>query len=240
MEDFVPYINVYTGGMISRTSSIRIELTQPQASVEIGTPLPNSPFRFSPAIKGKTYWRDNSTLEFVPDEGALRAGQAYTGRFQLGDFVEVDPRLETFAFAFRVTKPAMAMSVEPLQVTADRPDVAVVAGVLSYNVEVGKETAEQTLLVSDDEKKSYRAVLTPMDDGRRYRFVVDGVPRRAADYALRIAGNGRPLGADDDEKKVEVTIPAKDSFRFLAARRIDLPENGVEVTFSDAVSTTQD
>jgi uncharacterized protein YfaS (alpha-2-macroglobulin family) len=239
IEDFVPYIHVYTGGMISPASAIRIELAQEQPSAVPGTLLTESPFRFSPALKGKTYWRDHRTLEFVPDEGALRAGQVYEGRFRLGDFVAVAPRLQMFTFAFRVTKPAMLMSVEPLLVTADRPDEVSVAGVLSFNIDVSKEEAGQTLSADDDKGTSYPATLTPLDDGRRYRFVIDGVPRRTDDYTLRIVGSGRPLNADD-EKKVEATIPAKERFRFLSARRIDRPENGLEVTFSDPVSTTQD
>ena len=35
-------------------------------------------------------------------------------------------------------------------------------------------------------------------------------------------------------------IPAKDSFRFLTAKRIDQPENGIEVVFSAPISNMQD
>ena len=56
---------------------------------------------------------------------------------------------------------------------------------------------------------------------------------------MEITANGSPAGID--RKLTEnVLIPAKNDFRFLSAKRIDEPENGIEIVFSDPVSTTQD
>lgn len=72
--EFASYINAYTGGVISQSSSIRIELTQDQPVVDLNNELKENPFRFSPSLKGKAYWVSNNTIEFLPEEGALKQG----------------------------------------------------------------------------------------------------------------------------------------------------------------------
>ena len=78
-SEFAPYINAYTGGVISQSSPIRIELTQDQPVVDLNNELKENPFRFSPSLKGKAYWVSNNTIEFLPEEGALKQGTMYEG-----------------------------------------------------------------------------------------------------------------------------------------------------------------
>ncbi|MCI8951872.1 MAG: alpha-2-macroglobulin, partial [Bacteroides thetaiotaomicron] len=61
----------------------------------------------------------------------------------------------------------------------------------------------------------------------------------AEDYQLEITAKGNPAGIDRTQNE-SILIPAKNSFRFLSAVRIDQPENGIEIIFSDPVSNTQD
>ena len=78
-SEFAPYINAYTGGVISQSSPIRIELTQDQPVVDLNNELKENPFRFSPSLKGKAYWVSNNTIEFLPEEGELKPGKLYQG-----------------------------------------------------------------------------------------------------------------------------------------------------------------
>ncbi|MDR0988461.1 MAG: alpha-2-macroglobulin [Prevotellaceae bacterium] len=99
---FAAYISAYTGGVISPSSVIRIELTHELPVVEVGSDLKDSPFSFSPAISGKARWTSGSTIEFTPDEGQLKAGTLYNASFKLGDFSPVDKAFSRFDFSFRV------------------------------------------------------------------------------------------------------------------------------------------
>lgn len=101
-SEYAPYVNAYTGGVISQSSPIRIELTQDQPMVDLNNELKDCPFSFTPSLKGKAYWVSNNTIEFLPEEGELKPGKLYQGSFQLGDFVEVDSKLKVFDFSFRV------------------------------------------------------------------------------------------------------------------------------------------
>ena len=236
--DYAPYVNAYTGGVISQNSTIRIELTHDQPMVDLNSELKNNPFSFSPSLKGKAYWVSNNTIEFVPEEGTLKPGTLYEGTFQLGDFIEVDKKLKEFNFSFRVQESNFTLQLESLPITATQPDEINIKGEIRFSDVVKKEEVEKMLTASDG-KKSYPVEVTATDNLTRYQFNIRQIPREADDYPLTITANGNPAGIDRKQSE-EVLIPAKDCFRFMSAERIEQPENGIEIVFSAPLSTTQD
>ena len=236
--DYAPYVNAYTGGVISQNSTIRIELTHDQPMVDLNSELKNNPFSFSPSLKGKAYWVSNNTIEFVPEEGALKPGTLYEGTFRLGDFIEVDKKLKEFNFSFRVQERNFTLQLESLPITAAQPDEINIKGEIRFSDVVKKEEVEKMLTASDG-KKSYPVEVTATDNLTRYQFSIRQIPREADDYPLTITANGNPAGIDRKQSE-EVLIPAKDCFRFMSAERIEQPENGIEIVFSAPLSTTQD
>ena len=237
--EYAPYINAYTGGVISQNSTIRIELTHEQPMVDLNNELKENPFSFSPSLKGKAYWMSNNTIEFVPEEGTLKPGSLYECTFQLGKFVEVDKKLKEFNFSFRVQERNFTLSIEPLPITDAQPDEINIKGEICFSDIVKKEEVEKILTVKDGNNKSYPVEIIPTDNLTRYQFCINQIPRDTEDYQLTITANGSPARIDQTQSE-EVLIPAKDSFRFLSATRIDEPENGIEVVFSAPLSDTQD
>ena len=237
--EYAPYVNAYTGGVISQNSTIRIELTQDQPMVDLNQELKDNPFSFSPSLKGKTYWVSNNTIEFVPEEGALKPGAFYEGTFHLGDFVDVDKKLEEFNFSFRVQERNFSIHTDPITVTATQPDQVTVTGEIRFSDVVKKEEVEKMLTAGSEKNKSYPVEITQTDHPTRYVFSISQITREAEDYQLEITAKGNPAGIDRTQNK-SILIPAKNSFRFLSAVRIDQPENGIEIIFSDPVSNTQD
>lgn len=237
--EYAPYVNAYTGGVISQNSTIRIELTHEQPMVDLNNELKENPFSFSPSLKGKAYWVSNNTIEFVPEEGTLKPGSLYECTFQLGKFFEVDKKLKEFNFSFRVQERNFTLSIEPLPITDAQPDEINIKGEICFSDIVKKEEVEKILTVKDGNNKSYPVEIIPTDNLTRYQFCINQVPRDTEDYQLTITANGSPARIDQTQSE-EVLIPAKDSFRFLSATRIDEPENGIEVVFSTPLSDTQD
>ena len=237
--EYAPYVNAYTGGVISQNSTIRIELTQDQPMVDLNQELKGNPFSFSPSLKGKTYWVSNNTIEFVPEEGALKPGAFYEGTFHLGDFVDVDKKLEEFNFSFRVQERNFSIHTDPITVTATQPDQVTVTGEIRFSDVVKKEEVEKMLTAGSEKNKSYPIEITQTDHPTRYAFSISQITREAEDYQLEITAKGNPAGIDRTQNE-SILIPAKNSFRFLSAVRIDQPENGIEIIFSDPVSNTQD
>ena len=237
--EYAPYVNAYTGGVISQNSTIRIELTHEQPMVDLNNELKENPFSFSPSLKGKAYWVSNNTIEFIPEEGTLKPGSLYECTFQLGKFVEVDKKLKEFNFSFRVQERNFTLSIEPLPITDAQPDEINIKGEICFSDIVKKEEVEKILTAKDGNNKSYPVEIIPTDNLTRYQFCINQIPRDTEDYQLTITANGSPARIDQTQSE-EVLIPAKDSFRFLSATRIDEPENGIEVVFSAPLSDTQD
>ena len=237
--EYAPSVNAYPGRVISQNSTIRIELTQDQPMVDLNQELKDNPFSFSPSLKGKTYWVSNNTIEFVPEEGALKPGAFYEGTFHLGDFVDVDKKLEEFNFSFRVQERNFSIHTDPITVTATQPDQVTVTGEIRFSDVVKKEEVEKMLTAGSEKNKSYPIEITQTDHPTRYAFSISQITREAEDYQLEITAKGNPAGIDRTQNE-SILIPAKNSFRFLSAVRIDQPENGIEIIFSDPVSNTQD
>lgn len=237
--EYAPYVNAYTGGVISQNSTIRIELTQDQPMVDLNQELKDNPFSFSPSLKGKTYWVSNNTIEFVPEKGVLKPGAFYEGTFRLGDFVDVDKKLKEFNFSFRVQERNFSIHTDPISVTATQPDQVTVTGEIRFSDVVKKEEVEKMLTAGSEKNKSYPVEITQTDHPTRYAFSISQITREAEDYQLEITAKGNPAGIDRTQNE-SILIPAKNSFRFLSAVRIDQPENGIEIIFSDPVSNTQD
>ena len=181
----------------------------------------------------------NNTIEFVPAEGTLKPGSLYECTFQLGKFVEVDKKLKEFNFSFRVQERNFTLSIEPLPITDAQPDEINIKGEICFSDIVKKEEVEKILTAKDGNNKSYPVEIIPTDNLTRYQFCINQIPRDTEDYQLTITANGSPARIDQTQSE-EVLIPAKDSFRFLSATRIDEPENGIEVVFSAPLSDTQD
>lgn len=237
--EYAPYVSAYTGGVVSQNSSIRIELTQDQLMVDLNNELEKNPFSFSPSLKGKAYWVSNNTIEFLPEEGSLKPGELYEGTFRLGDFVEVDSRLKEFKFSFRVQESNFALQTEALSQTDAKPDKVDIKGEIRFSDAVKKEDVEKILSATDSKGGKFPFTVTATDNPARYQFEINDIPRADEDYRLDIKADGSSIGINW-KQNVDILIPARNSFRFLSAERIEQPENGIEIVFSSPVSTTQD
>ncbi len=236
--EFAPYISAYTGGVISRQATVRIELTQDLPMVDLND-LKENPFSFSPSLKGKAHWLNNNTIEFVPDAGELQPGELYVGVFRLGDFVQVKEGLEEFKFSFRVQERNFAMYTEALTLTDAQPGYASIKGEIRFSDAIEQAEVKQMLTATDKDGHPLSIRLSSTDSPSCYAFALDSIPRKSEDYTLLIKANGKAAGISQ-QQTIDVTIPAKDAFRYLAARRITRPENGLEIVFSAPLSTTQD
>lgn len=236
--EFVPYISAYTGGVISRQATIRIELAQDLPIVDLND-LSESPFSFSPSLKGKAHWLDNHTIEFVPETDELRPGELYVGTFRLGDFMQVKKGLEEFEFSFRVQERNFSMYTEAPTQTDMLPNHIYIKGEIQFSDVVEQTEVEKMLSATGKNGTSFSIHVSPTDNPSRYAFSLDCIPRASEDYTLLIKADGKAAGIKQ-QQTIDITIPAEDTFRFLSAQRINQPENGLEIVFSSPLSTTQD
>src|SRR5690554_3591130 len=81
---FSPYISEHTAGVISKNSTIRIQLTPETSTLQdIGKEDSRKLITLYPEVSGKTFWLDANTIEFIPDQ-PLKPSTHYSGSFSLG------------------------------------------------------------------------------------------------------------------------------------------------------------
>ncbi|MDR0937789.1 MAG: alpha-2-macroglobulin [Mediterranea sp.] len=240
-SDYAAYVNAYTGGIISRAASIRVELTQEQPLVETGIALKDNPFSFTPSLKGEAHWVSNSVIEFTPEEGELKPGTLYETTFQLGRFAEVEKELKEFKFSFRVQERSLTLTADPVTITANTPGSVNASGYLLFSDAMKADDIKELLTAyrEDDESQTYPVTITPTGRADRYVFSLDPIAMEADEFNVVVKVRKNNLDYKEGES-VSITIPSKDAFKLLSARRVDEPENGIAITFSEPVSQTQD
>ena len=117
---FSQYIDAYTSGMVSKTSSIRIKLAaDAPVTHAIGEAVEKSLFDFSPSVAGKAVWRDARTIEFHPDQNLI-PDKLYNVNFRLGRVMNVPPKYEAFKFNIQTVKPSFAVTDFGLRSNGER------------------------------------------------------------------------------------------------------------------------
>lgn len=257
--EFGKYISGFTSGMVSRKTSIRIELAhgvnevltaQPAAndSVAIAVAarrlvmLPDSNllkkiFTFDPEIKGRAIWISDRVIEFIPD-GPLPANQFYNGEFKLEKVAKVPGDFEVFPFQFSTYPQNLFVEVDGLRTYDD------------YNIELQKLTGKLTTSDFED-TAALRKTITVLNNGKEmsikwsysYRanefyFYVDGIERKEKQGVLTVSWNGEPIKAIASGKQ-DIIIPALGDFSVTDARVVDGEDQYAELSFSDPIFYNQ-
>ncbi|MDR0541681.1 MAG: alpha-2-macroglobulin [Dysgonamonadaceae bacterium] len=237
VSDFIPYISAYTSGLIYPSSTIRIELAEKQDAMEANTEISESLFSFSPSVKGKAHWINNRTIEFVPENGALRSGQTYEAQFKLGKVIKVDKRLKIFPFSFKVENKNADIRMEMPEISD--PAVVTVRGEIRFSDAVEQASVEKAFSAQTSDKQSLSPVIEATDDMKIFRFIITDIQRGKTETSLEVRLDGKPLGIPQAVSR-SIDIPVLDVFKVLSVEQISEPENGIQITFTDPVSKTQD
>ncbi len=237
--DFAPYISAYSGGVISNHSSIRIEFTQDIPMVELNTALKDKLFDFSPSLKGKAYWVNNRVIEFVPDSGQLKPGELYNGTFKLNKVMSVKKGFESFPFSFHVMPQHYSIETASVVISANNSKVASVEGTIQFSDRTNIEKVKAHLFAVLEDGTTFPVEVVSLENDESFHFVVKDIPRPKEDQNLIIKLDGKSIGASGSVEE-RVLIPGTNPFRVVSVTAINIPENGIEIVFSEPVSQKQD
>ena len=105
-EVYAAYVKAFTGGIVADNAGIRVVVTDVPGSLPPGENL----FSFKPSVDGITV-RSGNSFSFVPEPGALKAGQTYRVSFALGKVFGPDAP-QTFDFGLSVRGKGVAAEEE--------------------------------------------------------------------------------------------------------------------------------
>ncbi|GHU67197.1 hypothetical protein FACS189413_01540 [Bacteroidia bacterium] len=237
VSEFTPYISAYTGGLVSPSSNIVIELANEQANIEPNTEIKTKLFSFSPSIKGKAYWVNARTIEFVPEPGVLQSGKEYECNFKLGKVTQTDKRHKTFIFSFKVEERNGEINIESPEISD--PVFVTIRGEIRLSEAVELALIQKSFSAKTNDNQSFTPIIEATSDSKIFRFVIDQIQRKknVLDLEIKLKGEISGIGKTISE---HVSIPALDVFKVLSIEQIFEPENGIQIVLSDPVSQSQD
>ena len=101
-EALLPLLDSYTSGVVAAGEPVVVRFKNPETmKVKYGETLPAKAFEFTPALKGKAVWIDESTVGFQYDN--IDKEKNYVCKFRISDFVDCGSD-QTLEFGFGVRR----------------------------------------------------------------------------------------------------------------------------------------
>lgn len=234
---FSRYIDAYTTGTISKTSTIRIKLAAGAKTTHIvGEVVKESLFHISPDVKGKAYWLDAQTIEFRPDAW-LKPDQLYTVNFKLGKVTKTESRFAEFKFSMKTVKPAFVVRDNGLRASAVKNKMTLSGFLETADVEIGKEVEQ--LLSASQNNNQLKIDWQHNDASKSHRFTIENISRNKTASHVNLRWNGSPMKMTvSGETKIDV--PAEGDFKVLDVVAVNEAQQFASVQFSDIIAVGQE
>lgn len=242
-DGFAEYVEAYTGGLVTGSSDIVVELTSPAVGIsgsdsDIRKAVAGL-FRFSPQLKGQARMESPERLVFTPEAGSMKPGRKYHCEFALGQVAMTDKDHQTFEFQFIAAEKEAAIEAGSVSVSRQDSDMASVSGTLIFSERIDIDNPAGLLAFDYDGSGNIEAETDPA--GERINFTVSGLRRPGAgekDRLLRIRFVPGNTGFKECAP-AETMIPAIGNFRAMCA----VPGNGensyVDIVFSEPLDPRQ-
>ena len=203
-ETLLPLLDSYTSGVITEGEPIVVRFKYPNTlKLKQGETLPSKLFSFTPDLKGKAVWLDESTVAYEYDK--IDNTKQYVCQFKVADMLDV-AATETLEFSFGVRRQTFNLEhVYPLCNSESEMDYLLCvefAAPVNYDDAVG--------IFDESIVKKYQVETNYLDD-YRYTFTLHSIPRNDTDYEIEVSLNGKSIGSDTKITR-SLTVYAKDKF----------------------------
>jgi len=231
------YIDAYTSGVISKTSSVKIELADDVPTTHaVGDAVDQSLFDFSPSVKGTATWVDARTIEFKPEKN-LEPDQLYEVSFKLGNVTKVPDDFATFNFNVQTLKPAFKVTDYGLRSTGAKDKMSLLGQIETADIEASA-TVEQ-LLSATQNGQSLTISWQHNESTKLHNFTVQGITRGTDASSVSLSWDGKPLNVAIADKK-DFDIPAVGDFKVMNIIAMNDVQQYASVQFSDPVAVGQE
>jgi len=236
---FRQYISAFTAGVISKKSSVTIELAKDNPNyTDDGKPIDESLFDFEPSIDGEAYWIDQRTIEFRPKE-PLPSDQNYICEFDLSELIKDLPdNLETFRFSFRTIKQAFSLNFDTYKpykntdLTSNK-----ITGTLTTS-DVAADQDIKKILTATQNGHSLNITWGKSNYGLIHPFQIEKVIRGDNAGEVLVKWNGKSIGVDS-EGDTRLEIPSLSDFKVMNVSVNQQPEQYIAIDFSDPLKENQ-
>jgi len=231
-------ISAHTSDTISRDSAIEIVFTERNESIQLDTPLKQSPFKFEPHIDGKTIWANNKTLKFIPEK-RLPGGIKYIADVDLTKTSISKDKHHRFCFDFSTTTPSFKITLSGLSAINQKSlHIQQLKGKLTTGERENHLSIEKILRVNHIQKE-LKIEWTHLKDNLTHVFCIKNIERGEKKSELVFEWNGEHIGSRQKGMRI-IEVPPVHRFTVLDARTIEGDEQYIKISFSDPLDKTQD
>ena len=203
-EALLPLIDSYTSGVITDGEPIVVRFKYPQSlKIKQGEVLPSKLFSFTPELKGKTIWLDETTVAFEYDK--IDSKKQYACRFNASKMLNVDDS-DVLEFSFGVRKQSFNLS-NAYSVCEDDNEMNYLLSV-DFAIPIQPEDAVKIFNQADIEQ--YHINTTALDDDS-YIFALQNLLRKETEYEISLTMDGKNIGSETKINK-SLTVYAKGKF----------------------------
>lgn len=203
-EALLPLLDSYTSGVVAVGEPVVVRFKSPETmKVKFGDPIPSKAFQFTPSLKGKAYWVDETTVGFQYDN--IDKEQSYVCKFKVSDFVDCgsDQALE---FAFGVRR-------QNFSLVAQQP-ICQSNETMNYNLRIAFavpiDQDDAIKLFDDAFRKSHPVEVTYVGNNI-YDFEIQNFERKDENYDVHVVLDGKAVDAKAKMER-DLTIYAKSLF----------------------------
>ncbi|HTB53308.1 MAG TPA: MG2 domain-containing protein [Ferruginibacter sp.] len=231
------YIDAYTSGVISKTASIKVQLSDEATTTHaVGEVVDKSLFDFSPSVEGTATWIDARTIEFKPKKN-LDADQLYEVSFKLGDITKVPSDFATFNFNVQTLKPAFKVTDFGLRSAGTKDKMTLLGQIETADIE--SSTIVEQLLTATQNNQSLKINWQHNESTKLHNFTVEGITRGATASQITLSWDGKPLNVAIADKK-DFEVPAIGDFKVMNIVAMNDVQQYASVQFSDPLVVGQE
>ncbi|MEJ7586912.1 MAG: MG2 domain-containing protein [Ferruginibacter sp.] len=234
---FSQYIDAYTTGVVSKTTSISIQLSaNANTTHTVGEEIKEKLFDFSPAIPGKAYWLNARTIEFKPDNW-LAPDKVYEVNFKLGKVTSVPEKYNNLQFNMKTVKPSFKVRQEGLRSAASKNKMTLSGELETADIEKGADI--EKLLTAALNNQAVKINWQHNDAAKSHLFKIDNIERVNTSKNLRLNWNGHPMNMEVKGEH-SIAVPAAGDFKVMNVVAMNDAQQYASVQFSDPIAIGQD
>ena len=234
-KGFSQYIASFTSGIIPANSAVEIQFT-PEFAEKASQKTPTGLFAFSPAIKGKTEWKDETTLIFTPSK-ILDPGKSYKGELNLSKLADVEERLKIFPLRIQTLRKDFSITTGLLECPADRENTYILNGELVASDFIPGPEAESYLEVKLGKKKMN--MTWDHSGGLIHKFTIPDISRTDRSQELVLSWDGKSSGVKQKGSS-SINIPSSGEFSVLDVKVSGGENPRIDIVLSDPADPDQD
>jgi len=233
-KGFTEYISSYTSGIIPSNSTIEIRFTSQFAAR--ADKSSSGLFEFEPPLRGKTEWKDESTLIFTPSR-ILDPGKTYIGHLNLFRLAEVKERLKVFPLRIETLKKDFYVTTGTLECSSPDGNSYIFHGEIIASDFIDPLETENYISAKIGRKKMN--MIWDHSLPLIHKFTVTGIERTDQAQELTLTWDGKSAGVRQKGSS-SVRIPPAGEFSIIDIITPPGESQRIDVVFSDPVDGSKE